>query len=305
MSKQKVSACIITYNQESFIEDCLIGAINQNVNFNYEIVIGDDCSTDKTQEICLEYQAKFPNWIKYIRRSENLGMIGNWIATINECEGDYIALCDGDDYWTDPLKLPKQVKASESNEFFSLVTSQSNVYDNVKRSSISTLPHLKFGVFGLKEYLTNNLGVLPICTFLFRKEYIVINEFIECTRNCFFVDGILVALLLKNEKNALILPEVTASYRVNTGTSITTNKSNLFFIKSWFQTIKQSAAFFNSSEQKIIKKHISIQHQRLAAEYLKIKNIPRAILSMFCGLKSINIFNLSDLKDFYWRFFIY
>lgn len=115
MNKPKVSACLITYNQENFIRECLEGAISQIVNFDYEIVIGNDCSSDNTEKICLEYSTKYPNLIKYTKRSNNLGMIGNWIETISECSGNYIALCEGDDYWTDPYKLQKQVDFLEAN----------------------------------------------------------------------------------------------------------------------------------------------------------------------------------------------
>ena len=105
----KVSACIITYNQENFINDCIEGALNQIVDFDYEIIIGDDCSTDKTSEICKNYAQNYPNIIKYYRRDQNLGLSGNWIATLKNCSGNYVALCEGDDYWTNPNKLQLQV----------------------------------------------------------------------------------------------------------------------------------------------------------------------------------------------------
>lgn len=115
MEKIKVSACIITYNQEQFIRECLDGALRQQTDFSYEIVIGDDCSTDNTLAICKEYAAKYPDLIRLIPRKKNLGMSGNWTSTIQECQGEYIALCEGDDYWTDPLKLQKQVSFLEQN----------------------------------------------------------------------------------------------------------------------------------------------------------------------------------------------
>ena len=115
MDDIKVSVCIITYNQEDFIRECLDGAIKQTVDFNYEIVIGEDCSTDRTLQICKEYASAYPNLIKIFERPKNLGMTGNWIESIQNCNGKYIALCEGDDFWTDPLKLQKQVDFLESN----------------------------------------------------------------------------------------------------------------------------------------------------------------------------------------------
>lgn len=119
MSNLKVSTCIITYNHEDYIEDCIKGALAQKIS-KHEIVIGDDCSADKTSQICQKYQSKYPDIIKYYRRKKNLGMIGNWIKTIKQCKGKYIALCEGDDYWTDPIKLQKQVDFLEANEEYGL-----------------------------------------------------------------------------------------------------------------------------------------------------------------------------------------
>ncbi len=118
MSSIKISACIITYNQESYIRECLEGALCQKVDFTYEIVIGDDCSTDGTSQICKEYATKYPKLIKYFPRDKNLGMTGNWKRTIEDCQGEYIALCEGDDYWTDPKKLQRQVDFLDNNSSY-------------------------------------------------------------------------------------------------------------------------------------------------------------------------------------------
>ena len=137
----KVSACIITYNQENFIVDCIEGALKQNVNFEYEIIIGDDCSTDKTSEICLEYAKKYPGLIKYYRRDQNLGLSGNWIATLKNCSGDYIALCEGDDYWTDANKLKQQVDdiGKDDSCIFSFHNSViTNIVDNSRELRVGT-----------------------------------------------------------------------------------------------------------------------------------------------------------------------
>lgn len=115
MSKTKISACIVTYNQQNFIRECLQGVVNQKLSYDFEIIIGQDNSTDETHKICLEYSILYPNLIKYFPRDKNLGMIGNWTKTLEQCTGNYIAMCEGDDYWTDPYKLQKQVDFLEAN----------------------------------------------------------------------------------------------------------------------------------------------------------------------------------------------
>src|SRR4030042_404695 len=116
----KVSACIIVYNHEKYIRDCLDGALAQKVNFDYEIVVSEDCSTDNTREILLEYQKKHPDKIKLFFNEKNLGLSGNWLKSWTRCDGDYMAICEGDDYWIDPDKLQKQVEFLEANPGFAL-----------------------------------------------------------------------------------------------------------------------------------------------------------------------------------------
>jgi glycosyltransferase involved in cell wall biosynthesis len=110
----KISACIITFNQEKYIEDCILNALSQRVYCEYEIVIGDDCSTDNTSLICQKYADAYPSLIKYHRRNNNIGMMKNWFTTLSECSGSYIALCEGDDFWSDPEKLQLQLGILQS-----------------------------------------------------------------------------------------------------------------------------------------------------------------------------------------------
>ncbi len=100
---------MITYNHEQFIAQALDSVLMQQVDFAYEIVVGEDCSTDSTREILREYQQKFPDKVRLLLPGKNLGMIRNMVETYNACRGDYIAILEGDDYWTSPHKLQKQV----------------------------------------------------------------------------------------------------------------------------------------------------------------------------------------------------
>ena len=129
----KVSACIITYNHENYIRECLEGAINQIIDYDYEIVISDDKSSDNTLQICLDYASKYPNLIRILPSESNLGMIGNWIKSISNCKGEYIALCEGDDYWTDPYKLQKQVDFLEENHDYVMSFHNRFLVDNFNK----------------------------------------------------------------------------------------------------------------------------------------------------------------------------
>lgn len=116
----KVSVCVITYNHEKFIVQTIDGVLMQKTNFDFEFIIGEDCSSDKTREIIVGFQKKYPGKITLLAREKNLGMMNNFIDTIQICQGEYIAFCEGDDYWTDPLKLQKQVDFLEANLDYSI-----------------------------------------------------------------------------------------------------------------------------------------------------------------------------------------
>jgi len=124
MQKPFVSICCLAYNHEPYIRDCLDGFMIQQTNFDFEVLIHDDASTDKTAEIIREYEKKYPDIIKPIYQTENQYSKRVGITRVFQfprARGKYIAMCEGDDYWTDPLKLQKQVDFLESNPDYGLV----------------------------------------------------------------------------------------------------------------------------------------------------------------------------------------
>lgn len=119
-----VSICCITYNHVLYIRKCLDGFLMQNTDFAIEILIHDDASTDGTADIIREYEQKYPNIVKPIYQTENQYSKGIKISPTYQfprVQGKYIAFCEGDDYWTDPYKLQRQVDFMEANPEYSLV----------------------------------------------------------------------------------------------------------------------------------------------------------------------------------------
>jgi glycosyltransferase involved in cell wall biosynthesis len=105
----KVSVLMITYNHEDFIAEAVESVLMQDVDFEYELVIGEDCSTDKTREILIGLKEKYPGIIKLLPTMANLGSSKNFLRTLYACRGEYIAFLEGDDLWISPDKLTKQV----------------------------------------------------------------------------------------------------------------------------------------------------------------------------------------------------
>src|ERR1700733_14979577 len=121
---KKVSVFMITYNHEKYVEQAIKSIVTQKVNFDFELVIGEDFSTDNTLAICKKYSARYPDIIKLLPSDKNHGLMGNAVRTLNACTGKYIAMCEGDDYWCDPYKLQKQVDFLETNSDYTICFSK-------------------------------------------------------------------------------------------------------------------------------------------------------------------------------------
>lgn len=151
--QKKLSVCMITYNHAGYIAQAIESVINQKVNFSFDIIIGEDFSTDETREICIDYQKKFPDIIKLQLNDNNLGIIRNFVQTLNSCTGKYIAICEGDDYWTDQYKLQKQIDFLESHSSYSASAHQSQVIHNKSNKK----SHLFSGIQEDRDFITKNL----------------------------------------------------------------------------------------------------------------------------------------------------
>lgn len=123
-----VSIVCVTYNHEPYLRKALDGFLMQKTTFPIEIVLAEDCSTDGTRSICEEYAAKYPILINYIWSELNVGPVENERRAFAVAKGKYIATCEGDDYWTEPLKLQRQVDFLESHPGYSVCFTRYNKY---------------------------------------------------------------------------------------------------------------------------------------------------------------------------------
>jgi glycosyltransferase involved in cell wall biosynthesis len=128
-----LSICMITYNHEKFILEALKGVFNQKFNFKCELIIYDDCSTDSTVEIIKKYFEETDSIFDSINLNvnpTNLGVSKNFYSSLIRCNGKYIALCEGDDFWIDSLKVKKQVDFLENNDSYVMVYHPVKILDS-------------------------------------------------------------------------------------------------------------------------------------------------------------------------------
>lgn len=122
-----ISVIVLTYNQEAYLRQTLDSILNQQVAEPIEIVIGDDHSSDGTSAIGRVFQEHYPDRVRYFYNTPNLGLVQNFIAMVRHCRGEYIALCDGDDYWTDCHKLQQELDVLRRDEQCVLVHTHRNL----------------------------------------------------------------------------------------------------------------------------------------------------------------------------------
>ena len=171
MTEPLVSVKMITYNHAPYIAQAIEGVLQQKTNFPFELVIGEDCSTDGTREIVLEYQKKYPDIIRVITSDKNVGMNRNSYRTMKACRGKYIAFCEGDDYWHHPDKLQKQVDYMESHPECGLVCSDYDIYYNSSNKVRRRVNYYRGERFSgnLAEIVGHPTSVLRTCTVMFRR----------------------------------------------------------------------------------------------------------------------------------------
>ena len=259
MSEITVSICCLTYNHEPYIKQCLEGFIEQETDFEFEVLIHDDASTDNTTNIIREYEKRYPNMIKPIYQRENQFSKGIK-PTVNynfpRAQGKYIAMCEGDDYWTDPLKLQKQVDILEHNlDCIACHHWQSYSYFRDNEWVIEDAPfgeregYLPKEKSTVKDIFANKLRI-KTRTVMYRN--IIDEEFFpDWFRNCDFGD-VPLSMLMGRYGDFYFLDEVMAVYRqTNKGVSTTglaqmgRRKFYVEHFKKWIKIWDEANKFYN------------------------------------------------------------
>ncbi len=260
-----VSVCMISYNHEHFIREAIEGVLMQKTNFPIELIIGEDCSTDGTRDIVLEYAAKYPDIIRPLLPEKNLGMSKNFMETLQACTGKYIALCEGDDYWTDPYKLQKQVDFLEANEEYSICSHRYSIYHETSNVfepdvNIELFKNNESGYsFDLKGFF--NGWYLHTMSVLFRRSSMDM-ELINKLDNVF--DYMLFYSIMKNGKGYLFNFN-GGVYRKHAG-GVCTSNTTINHSTQHYQAFKQ---LFTLEKTEILKEIVAYQLFHHLKSYIK------------------------------------
>jgi glycosyltransferase involved in cell wall biosynthesis len=165
----KVSVFVLTYNHVDWIGKALDSALAQQTSFDFELMVADDCSTDGTREVVREYAARHPDRIRTFLPERNLGVEGIWLQAARRCRGEYVAILEGDDYWTSPDKLARQVALLEARPGWSSCFHRATLFhDSGEAPSRPATPAFDREVFELDDLI--RACFIPFLTVMFRRE---------------------------------------------------------------------------------------------------------------------------------------
>ena len=209
-----VSISCTTFNHADYLRECFDGFLTQKCNFDFEVLVHDDASTDSTAEIILEYQAKYPKIIKPLIQKENQyskGVRGiNANFNFSRSRGKYIALCEGDDFWTDPLKLQKQVNFLEQHLDYSMCFHNAIVLNEQTKNKSELFRPLQDREYSAVEILEN--WTIPTASVLFRKQNM---DFGRCSNPKYLYGDIILFLTMAEYGKIWCFSEPMSVYRIH------------------------------------------------------------------------------------------
>lgn len=263
--RPKVSVAMITYNHERFITQAVESVMMQETNFPYELVISDDCSPDRTREIVTGLQQKYPDRLRLVLPEQNLGAKRNYVQNLRACTGQYIAILEGDDFWTDRHKLQKQVDLLEAQPQLAGCFALTRVVgaDDSARSFFIPAEHTTKTTIALDDLLEKNC--IATCSLLFRN--IVAEIDFDTVAHLKMGDWPL-NLVLAERGPIGYLPEEMAAYRQHEG-GIWTSISEAEKLKATADMYEAMRGVLSPRVRPVLARRLAKTHQLISLELLR------------------------------------
>lgn len=252
-AKPTVSVVMITYGHEAFIRQAVEGVLMQECDFPVELIVADDCSPDNTPAVMQEILTTHPraSWVRYVRHEKNKGMMPNFMWALQQANGKYIALCDGDDFWTDPHKLQKQVNYLEKNQNIAVVCHDAMVVDRngkeIKESAYAFSDHQRD--LSPEELMMCKCNVLTQ-TMCFRNNF---SKIPKEMKKAFFGDTFLTSIL-GEYGGSKYFPNKMAAYR-KSGIGVYSGATISNRLGHSIQTYKQLSKYYQEKKNQKLTKH--------------------------------------------------
>jgi glycosyltransferase involved in cell wall biosynthesis len=240
-----------TYNHEKFIGKAIESVLAQKTGFAYRLRVGDDCSTDGTQAIVRHYAGKYPDKVEFLFSPVNLGALHRdriSVKLLNQCTSKYVAILEGDDYWTNPYKLQKQVEFLEHHRECSLCFHNAEMfYDDGSQPSRSLRPADQKKISTVEDVLA---GMVPIpCTVLFRNNLLVLPDCFYKVTNADWM----MFVLLSEHGHIGYINEIMAAYRMHSG-------------GMWSRLNRQQRLKEHINTYKTINEHLKFRYNRIISD---------------------------------------
>lgn len=231
MNNPLVSILVLTYKQEKTISETLESIISQKTKYSFEIIIGEDCSNDRTREICENYASQYPN-ITLMPSAPNKGLMLNYLDCYKAAKGKYIMGCAGDDFWPNELKIEKQVKFLEEHPDYVFVCGQTK-HLNVMNGSVR-VENVKPFKNNLFRQLMIEKMFFTVGTMCFRKEALPLNVFNSFLEKGYVCEDYPMVLWLAKQGKAHIFNDVFLAHRFYAGSisNADTFEKRISFVKA-------------------------------------------------------------------------
>ncbi len=292
-----VSVFMITYNHENYITQALGSALMQRTDFDFDIVIGEDLSTDRTAEIVKAYASKYPDKIKAVYQEKNLGATRNFIETCRRCTGKYIAYLEGDDYWTDPLKLQKQVNILEKMPSIALVFHQTEIINAAEETLPIQLPIPRSNILNTVDFLWEH--TLPSCSIMVRNN--LENFLAVLAENTDIIScDTLLALVASLSGDLYFLNESMGKHIKHSGglTSSAAMKNRALADLNIYRVLSAGYQLADKKKKKLLHPKLAIYALRLSKIAFEQKNWNRSMLYFLSGIRHLFSSPIEFLKQY-------
>jgi len=267
-SSPKVSVVMITYNHEKFIAQAIEGVLMQKTAFPFELIIGEDCSTDGTRKIAQDYQTKYPETVKLLTPEANLGVGRNTVTCLNACEGEYITFCEGDDFWTDPNKLARQAQLLDEQPEAAMCFHKVGMLDDVTGENKGYFPDTTFPKNQLIQKEIIGKCWIATCSAMFRRKYMpILDDDFASLQICDWA----LFILLTSHGHVSYIDEVMAQYRVH-GTGVWSSGSGQYRIRETVRTLEYVLPQVFGTEKTQLRRGLGRYCMRAGREALQMGN---------------------------------